>query len=135
MGASVKLEDATKHAVAHIPPERGAEWALHRFGKGHALAGAGRAVGEAVEAYVNHGRWIVECPDCASALLACHTDARFLCYECGNIANGGHWRPVAFPRKADVIDQLLMARPEKNRNWRPGETLKQLRAENTVMGL
>lgn len=84
----------------------------------------------AVEAYVNHGRWVVECPDCAGAQLASLSDPRFMCNCCGNAGVGGAWRPVIWPKARQGIEDLLEVRPPENQNWRPGETAKQLRAEN-----
>lgn len=84
----------------------------------------------AVEVYANHGRWVVECPDCRGAQLASPSDRRFMCNCCGNVAVGGDWRPVVWPKAREVIEDLLSARPAENQNWRPGETRKQLHAEN-----
>lgn len=88
----------------------------------------GRAV--AVAAYANHGRWVVECPDCRGAQLASPSDPRFMCNCCGNVAAGGAWRPVIWPKNRDAIEEQLAARPPENRNWSPGESLAQLRREN-----
>lgn len=86
----------------------------------------------AVQVYVNHGRWIVECPDCRGAQLASPTDRRFMCSDCGNVDAGGAWRPVIWPsdKQAATIEELLALRPVENQNWRPGETARQLHAEN-----
>lgn len=84
----------------------------------------------AVEAYANHGRWIVECPDCCSAQLACPDDRRFMCNNCANVAVGGVWRPVTWPKNRDKIEGAIEGRPLSAQNWSPGETVAFLKAEN-----
>jgi len=92
-------------------------------------------VGTAVAAYVSHGSWVVECPDCAGAQFACPDDHRFMCNECANALNGGLWRPVIWDKQRAKIEALLQNRPRENQNWRPGETLDELRAENEQNGV
>ena len=85
----------------------------------------------AVEVYANHGRWIVECPDCHDAQLAARDDLRYMCIQCANVGVGGKWRPVIWPKDAAAIEALLDARPmSHNRNWNPGETVKDLQLED-----
>lgn len=90
-------------------------------------------IGGEVRAVVNHGRWLVECPTswCEAAQLAFRNDQRFFCHNCHNIEADGHWLKVIWPRNAAEIERVLDARSRpENRNWTPGETLAQLRAEN-----
>lgn len=78
---------------------------------------------------VNHGRWIVNCP-CGSAQDASRTDRRFWCIECGNVLFDGKWAPVKWPSNAVEIEVELERRIFlHNRNWKPGETLEDLREE------
>lgn len=84
----------------------------------------------AVSVYANHGRWIVECPECAGAQIASANDPRFMCTVCANVATEGMWRPVIWPDEAVAIDQVLTARPDvATQNWTPGETVDDLLAE------
>lgn len=81
-----------------------------------------------VEVQVNHGRWIVHCPDpdCAGAVLASDTDRRFVCPYCafGVFA-------VVWPKDRADIEAVLGDRPVKDtRNWEPGDTVAALEAEN-----
>lgn len=90
----------------------------------------------AVHARANHGRWIVECPDCSGAQLACPDDHRFMCNECANAVVGGFYRPVIWPRDKAKIEALLMARSDPStRNWFPHESVTDLRAENKTFGV
>lgn len=90
----------------------------------------------ALEARANHGRWIVECPDCNDAQFACPDDRRFMCGNCANAVVGGFWRPVVWPKDRAKVEELLMARPDPTtRNWLPHETVAQLKAENKERGL
>lgn len=92
--------------------------------------------GAPVSPIVNHGVWLIVCPSCPSAVRASRRDRRFLCCECGSVATGGTWLPVAWPADADRIEQLLAARPDKaNRNWAPPETVATLELENAARGI
>lgn len=85
---------------------------------------------EALEVYVNHGRWVVDCPDCRNAQLAHRTDHRFLCNNCGNGAVDGLWRLTVWPDNAAAIEQELERRADpQTQNWHPGETVVDLRNE------
>lgn len=131
------LKDATIHPAGAIPAEQGALWAVLNYGNPASKA-AGLAEprmapkSEAIEAYVNEGRWVVECPDCAGAQLACLTDPRFMCCECGNVVVDGRWRPVLLPaaRTREAIGKILEPRLTLNQHWRPGETVADLKREN-----
>lgn len=136
------LEDAEaayRDRAPMIPAERGAEWAARLFwqtGVAADFSAPTAPASAAVEAVVNHGRWIVSCPDCNGAQLACASDRRFLCNECGNVTVGGKFRPVIWPRNLDAIEARLVRRTVKvARNWSPGETLADLDAENDANGV
>ena len=85
-----------------------------------------------VRAYMNWGRWVVDCPaGCGGAELASSNR----CASCGE-----EYR-VDFPPERQAIERLLALRPEtkkgvaSHRNWRPGETLADLRRENIEHGV
>lgn len=87
--------------------------------------------GEPLVAYVNHGRWVADCP-CGSGLLCSPRDEDACCLECGLVHR------VAFPEPSDIdaATQILMQRPRRNRNWYPvGEQVSDLAAENAAHGL
>jgi len=87
-------------------------------------------------AHVNHGRWVVHCPTpgCGGAELA-REDGLFFCCECRNAEVGGDYRTVAFPGEREEIERVLKLRPAPaTRNWQPGETLDDLKAENLAHG-
>jgi hypothetical protein len=92
-------------------------------------------------AYVNHGNWIADCPFCPSAQLISFNDPRFLCASgecCVNAAVKGAYVPVVVPTPSNraAIEEALLKRPVMaSRNWRPGETVPQLRAENKEHGI
>lgn len=85
-------------------------------------------------ARVEHGRWIADCPLCdAGAELVNTAISTIFCCECRNTQVAHALVPVTMPADREQIEQLLLARPdERNRNWRPGETIEQLAAENTL---
>ena len=85
---------------------------------------------------VNHGRWLIPCPWCFSASAASRHDHRFFCVECRNSAIDGKWLTVKWPASKDVIEGLLVMRPDpRNRNWTPSETVTDLFAENESRGV
>lgn len=78
-----------------------------------------------MNAYVNHGRWVVDCPTayCTQAWLA--TPGPVTCSECGST-----FAPV-FPIDKHLIDAALDARlVPATRNWTIGETVQDLIWEN-----
>jgi len=91
-----------------------------------------------VYAEVNHGRWLVRCPYCLGAELVYppepgrrRAEKTFFCRSCKNQSNGGRPLPVTWPEEMNEIENILAGRPNAaNRNWRPGESLALLHAEN-----
>lgn len=123
-----------------VSESRGGEWVPRAFwSSGRPLAEAMAAEmapdSEGVEVYANEGRWVVDCPDCGGAQMACRTDPRFMCNECANVAVDGLWRPVVWPEQPVEIEKALKPRPPRNRNWLPFETVADLVAENRERGL
>ena len=92
-----------------------------------------------VQAYINHGRWIVECSadGCNNALIASRLTPLFVCTDCGSAENDHHWYAVEFPAERTEIEEILLRRnalhpfrKAPTRNWLPGETPDDLRKEN-----
>lgn len=83
---------------------------------------------EPLTAYVNWGHWRVKC-ECGCTEFAWE-EGRFMCRSCYNGKHGHKYRRAIFPRDREKIEAILKPRPLENRNWRPGETLAFLRAEN-----
>ena len=96
-----------------------------------------------VPARINHGRWLVDCAGCNSALVVDLGQPVFMCVECGNNHNDRKWLRVIVPRNRKAIETELLKRPwngrnpadAKNRNWEPGETVATLKQENTDHGI
>jgi hypothetical protein len=89
-------------------------------------------------ARINHGRWIADCPfGCMGAEYVDLTNPEFFCCNCRNADVKNHLVPIDLPpiRRANAIESLLMRRKIVNRNWHPGESLKDLRDENVVYGV
>lgn len=84
-----------------------------------------------VRAYLNHGRWVADCPRCNSSDLADRAKPEFVCrpeYQgCGLVA------AIQFPEDYDDIMAVAAARSSPlNRNWRPGESVIDMRIENAA---
>lgn len=89
-----------------------------------------------VAAHVNHGRWLVECPTCCGAQFALQEHPRFMCNYCANVAVEGLWRPVTWPTDRAKIEAALDARVlDDNKNWSPGDSVKELLADNVLHGV
>jgi hypothetical protein len=87
-------------------------------------------------AYVNHGRWVADCPTgCGGAELA--RDDEFMCRECLNAGAGRRPMPLVWPSDEDgrAIEAALAVRPVVNRNWNLNESIGALLAENVEHGL
>jgi hypothetical protein len=98
----------------------------------------GLAIGIRAQASANQGRWFVQCPFCAGAQLASHLDHRFFCVDCLHLtepAAAGRWLEVEWPAELNEIEELLLLRPEANRNWTPDETIVDLARDNALHGL
>jgi hypothetical protein len=85
-------------------------------------------------AYANFSRWVADCGYpmyCDGAMELNRFQDGFIC-ECGR-ATTVVWPDVAM---VEGVERLLSMRPNpKNRNWRPGETLIDLMAENALHGV
>lgn len=68
-----------------------------------------------LQAYVNHGRWIVKC-ECGGAEKAWE-EGVFMCQSCFNAGHGHKYRQAVFPKDRQKIEALLALRPLPNRNW------------------
>lgn len=85
---------------------------------------------EELVAYVNEGRLVALCPNC-NAGIAVHTDwpdAR--CFECGAI-----YYELTLPSDYATIEDVLLARPRRNQNWAPTESVADIAEENFQHGL
>lgn len=90
--------------------------------------------GPPLEARVDHGRWIVDCPHCKGAECVTLDDPVFLCLSCGNEAVGGKLYRVKFPPPARrrKLEALLAERPLFGQNWDPSISLTRVRTENEI---
>ena len=89
-------------------------------------------------AWLNHGRWIVDCSsdDCEAVLFAdrsvCVCRDESVCEHpaipCGTAI------VAVFPDNRTDIDGVMGRRPRRNRNW-TSETVKDLKAENLLQGV
>ena len=78
---------------------------------------------EPVEAYINHGRWVVDC-ECNGAGFTSPAFKFSCCFDCGR-----RYMNIVFPKNPQKIEKELLKRREaRNRNW-TGESLQTLAAE------
>lgn len=83
---------------------------------------------EDLVAYVNHGRWLADCPLCNSGIALDAELPAALCFDCGAVFARVMW-PT--PEDKAAIEAALERRPRRAvQNWRPGEAVLSLLAEN-----
>jgi hypothetical protein len=86
-------------------------------------------------AYYNWGRWVADCPrpGCVNALQLHPGQDLFVCQgmdSCGAVGQ------IEWPPDPSAIAAALNVRPiPRTRNWKPGETLADLMAENLEYGV
>ena len=86
-----------------------------------------------VSAEINHGRWLVNCPNkCGEATVISETSLFFICVNCGSPENNTQFYRVIFPKDKAKIEILLLKRPIENRNWLIKESIMDLEAENKM---
>lgn len=93
-----------------------------------------------VEAYVNYGQWVAECPSGDGGAIVASRTEPFMCPECWNAPWNGQWLEVVYPANKAAVEAVLLARPKvrndyRTRNWVPSETVAGLQAENAERGL
>ena len=100
--------------------------AVHRKAKGPLI----RENAEPQTAYINHGRWVIDC-QCTGAGLTSRTMNISCCFDCGAV-----YTTIIFPRHAKKIEDVLLKRPDlATRNWAQGESLELLLADNKAHGV
>lgn len=79
----------------------------------------------AAVAYLNHGRWLADCPaGCNAAMDLTAGQSQFLCGvvhpQSGQIVGGcATAAPVGWPPEPQQITDAVAGRPMANRNWAP----------------
>lgn len=91
-----------------------------------AVNGVRAGITNTVNAFVNCGRWLWQCPGCHSGIFAQEGEPS-ICPVC---ATGG-WVNVVFPANRAQIESELLKQPGfRNfapiRNWKPGQSLRDL---------
>lgn len=84
-----------------------------------------------VLAYINHGRWVINCVACHKGVLTRPDWNLACCSECGAIYEG----TITFPQDPR-IEQLLKLRPDRStQSWDHLQTAEDLLRENKELGL
>ncbi len=95
---------------------------------------------KSLKAYVNHGRWLVDCPQCGGAEIVKVSKP----FECRGKNNAGFHgettecgcvMDVEWPNEKLAIEAILIKRKLENRNWAWGETADDLKGENVKQGI
>ncbi|MFF7200526.1 hypothetical protein [Streptomyces sp. NPDC008141] len=64
-------------------------------------------------ARIDAGRWVAQCPDCASAQVVSPEDARFWCVTC----QPDTWTRVRYPADPAAVEASVEAKPARDRFW------------------
>lgn len=88
---------------------------------------------EVIVPYVNHGRWLADCPHCHSGIAILFRQAHGWCFGCGAVFSKAVWPNDAM---LDQIVALLEARPAAVvQNWYPQESIADLERQNRDNGV
>lgn len=89
------------------------------------------------QARVDWGRWIVDCPFCAGAVLLDWGCPLTYCLSCHNEKAGHKWVEVELPTDAEraAVEAALEELPESEQHWRPGQSLDDLAKREPVAEL
>jgi hypothetical protein len=79
--------------------------------------------------YLNHGRWLADCPECGAGAACWDRNPYTCCLACGHLYSLA-W---PLPQLRSEVMRLLAGRPEEARNWTPGETVEELKIQNVLM--
>lgn len=126
------------HRDYQLAPLRQFVQGVYRSRRQHCLIPDTVASGPVVQARINHGNWIADCPDpdCAGAELVDPDDLRFWCCSCSMANLDGQWLPVQMTAQRAQLEAELRKRPRRQiQNWAPGESLADLRRENAENGV
>ena len=75
--------------------------------------------------YVNHGRWVADCPHCDAGIAV---DPRWpiaVCRSCFHT-----YASLQVPSDWAAVEQALVSRPMRHQHWITTETVADLEAEN-----
>ena len=84
-----------------------------------------------IKARVDDGRWIVDCPNCNSAMLTSSKMSVFVCAECGSPETEGRFYEIRRPKAREEIERRLLLRPA-NKGRTPGLGGPRFYAEDDV---
>lgn len=73
----------------------------------------GILLGSELIARVDAGRWVAQCPDCASAQVVSPDDPRMWCVDC----QPDGWSRVRFPEDPAAVEAEVAAQPARDRFW------------------
>lgn len=73
----------------------------------------------AINARIDFGRWIVDCPYCPGAEYLDMDDPVFFCLSCEMEENGGRYILVSIPENPQAIEKSLLGLPRNRQHWRP----------------
>lgn len=120
-GAGVDASDAPEAVLERLS----GFWRVHLVQQGLWMVEDDRVL----DAYINQGRWVADCPNCNGGIAVIVEDPQGCCLDCGH-----HYR-CSMPNDVDEVVQALAERPEQARNFDPGrgETIAGLKGENDQM--
>jgi hypothetical protein len=84
------------------------------------------------EAYINHGRWVIDCAWCQKGVLTRPDWGVANCIECGARYPAG---TIAFPDDPSIQHLLLLRPVVETQNWDNKQTAADLLKENEELSL
>ena len=87
-----------------------------------------------IQAQVTGGLWYATCPDCKTAIIVDDQEPVLFCVTCLCAKNDGHPYEVSFAGQREIEDLFAKRKDPRTRNWLPGETIEELKAEQLERG-
>ena len=105
---------------------------LERVSQAQGIEIEPHTITDPIYAYINHGIWVLLC-ECMAGVYVHPEWPEARCMGCGAV-----YTNVQVPGIVErvMIEEALLKRPlSANRNWRTGETVADLEAENVLHGV
>lgn len=133
---NMQIVRMARHAnprVAEMGYRNWVAWLIRKRGWGELAIPWHKPEGR-VQAFITNAVWYAHCPGCGAPIIVDDREPVLFCPDCFCAANEGHPYRVDFVRKTEVEELFAKRRDPRTRNWLPGESFEDLRAEQESMG-
>jgi hypothetical protein len=123
-----------RDTVLYSYPVRSLRWWLEEMAARSRILVDPDVPADPVQARIECGRWLASCPACGGYIDVDPAEPVWLCVTCGGMKLRSGVSQVLFPENREEIENILLERARiVDRNWLPGETAADLRAQNLIL--